>query len=280
MNFTQPPTNTYLPTTTMVHFNISRPRSSTSSSCALHELAPSLLGSTEGMNEESSKQNAGRRLSKIRTKISSTISKSSLSPSASQPSNHPQTLPSSRPRVRRTISRSMIAPLQHLFSGDHHTSEFVIPERYEGNTLSPGLVKSYSALFCRRTTTPSLYHHKTCDDEDWDFRCQGMAPIIPARPSEDALSPASAYDHSLLASPGLFHDGSFGTSSASSCCSSPTSYNPPLCSFSSDNIVKKQKICIDSISGPLNLWTTPPSLLLAPPSHESENQLLGLDMHT
>lgn len=218
----------------------------------------------------------------MRNMISSTLTKSN-SHYPLQPSNYTQTLPTSRPKVRRTISRSMIAPLQHLFGVEHHDTELEEAERYENQPWSLTLSKANTSRFSRRGPTAVLYQPTLSDDEEWDFRCQGMAPVIPARPSEDALSPSSAYSHSsFLGSPGYIGDPAFfhAASSASSCCSSPGPCHVPLRSFSADNGIKKQKISVDSISGPLNL-ATPRSIspLLAPPTHRTRNQL-GLGVKT
>lgn len=259
----------------MIPLSLPRSRSSTSSSCGYHELSSS-TGLLSPMDADSSKHHAGRRLSRMRHKISSTLSKSSYSQYPPQAADHTQTLPVSRPKIRRAISRSMIAPLQHLFGADPETEA---PERHETPLWSPTLPKPCSTIFSRRVVSPHSFQRSVSDDDEWDFRCQGMAPIIPARPSEDALSPASAYDPSLLSSPGFIGDGSFATSSGSSCCSSPGTRHAVLRSFSADNTVKKQKISVDSISGPLNLWARSPSPLLAPPTHRKRNQL-GLEVKT
>ncbi|WAQ86911.1 hypothetical protein PtA15_7A640 [Puccinia triticina] len=171
--------------------NLPRSRSSTGSSCGFHDLPQATL--LRPSDAESSKQqHAGRRLSKMRNMISSTLTKSN-SHYPLQPSNYTQTLPTSRPKVRRTISRSMIAPLQHLFGVEHHDTELEEAERYENQPWSLTLSKANTSRFSRRGPTAVLYQPTLSDDEEWDFRCQGMAPVIPARPSEDALSPSSAY---------------------------------------------------------------------------------------
>ncbi|KNZ54881.1 uncharacterized protein VP01_2824g5 [Puccinia sorghi] len=266
--------------------NLPRSRSSTGSISTLNHLpAPSTL--LRPSDPESSKHHAGRRLSKVRNIISSTLTKShSQYPLSS--SNYTQTLPVSRPKVRRTISRSMIAPLQHLFGGDHHDeTEMEDGQRYEhSQSWSMTLTKASTSKHHRRAATTLVYQPTLSDDdEEWDFRCQGMAPVIPARPSdEDTLSPDSAYSHSFLGIPGFmggdtafFHAAaaaasSFSSSSSSSsftsCCSSPGPCPLPLRSLSADNTVKKQKISVDCISGPLNIW----SPLLAPPTRRSRPQ--------
>ncbi|KAI7951925.1 hypothetical protein MJO28_007609 [Puccinia striiformis f. sp. tritici] len=263
----------------MIPLNMPRSRSSTGSSCGFHELAPTTL--LRPTDAEPNKHHGGRRLSKMRNMISTTLTKSH-SQYQLGPSTYTQTLPASRPKVRRTISRSMIAPLQHLFGVDHQESELEDAERYESQPWSLTVGKAGSNKIPRRGPTTVLYQPTLSDDEEWDFRCQGMAPVIPARPSEDALSPSSAYSHSFLGSPGYIGDPGFfhAASSASSCCSSPGPCHIPARSFSADNGVKKQKISVDSISGPLNLWS-PRSLspLLAPPPPRTRNQL-GLEVKT
>ncbi|KAI9604098.1 hypothetical protein H4Q26_003710 [Puccinia striiformis f. sp. tritici PST-130] len=253
----------------MIPLNMPRSRSSTGSSCGFHELAPTTL--LRPTDAEPNKHHGGRRLSKMRNMISTTLTKSH-SQYQLGPSTYTQTLPASRPKVRRTISRSMIAPLQHLFGVDHQESELEDAERYESRLQqNPSSGANDSALpadaLRRRRVGLSL---------------SGNAPVIPARPSEDALSPSSAYSHSFLGSPGYIGDPGFfhAASSASSCCSSPGPCHIPARSFSADNGVKKQKISVDSISGPLNLWS-PRSLspLLAPPPPRTRNQL-GLEVKT
>ncbi|KAA1078072.1 hypothetical protein PGT21_028076 [Puccinia graminis f. sp. tritici] len=268
----------------MIPLNLPRSRSSTGSSCGFHEIPPANLNLLRPSDAESSKQqHAGRRLSKMRNMISSTLTRSH-SQYPLPPSNYTQTLPTSRPKVRRTISRSMIAPLQHLFGVDHHESELEEAERYENQPWSLTLSKASTTKFSRRGPSTVLYQPTLSDDdEEWDFRCQGMAPVIPARPSEDALSPSSAYSHSFLGSPGYLGDPGFfnAASSASSCCSSPGPCHVPLRSFSADNGVKKQKISVDSISGPLNLVPSRSlSPLLAPPLPQRKRNQLGLEVRT
>ncbi|PLW24010.1 hypothetical protein PCANC_04854 [Puccinia coronata f. sp. avenae] len=259
----------------MVPLGLPRSRSSTGSSCGFHDLAPSAPTSSNLLrpsDAESSKQHAGRRLSKMRNIITSTLTKSH-SQYPLPTSNYTQTLPAARPKVRRTISRSMIAPLQHLFGGDHNETEMEEAERYENQPWSMTLTKASISKHHRRGATAVLYQPTLSDDdEEWDFRCQGMAPVIPARPSEeDTLSPDSAYSHSFLGSPGYIVDPAFFnvSSSAASCCSSPGPCHAPVRSLSADGSVKKQKISVDSISAPLNLWSPRSLSPLPAPPHRS-----------